>query len=212
MNFDDLKAAWNNESDNNINIPQNLESLKEAQSPVDKVKKNLRMEFWLNIVFLVIFIALPFFYNRLTPMSTVLYYTLLLTMLMPMSYYLVNFYKFYGRINHLSINTKDSLNEVYFELKHFIEIYKVMQHFISPTCLLLGLIMGLGHKTGKVLDKIADATITQHDGIILITILIVSFSTLMTLFFIYVKWYINCLYGKHLKELENIREELKEIE
>ncbi|POY35671.1 hypothetical protein C3K47_14865 [Solitalea longa] len=212
MNFDDLKAAWNNDLDDSINIPQNLESLKGAQSPIEKVKKNLRLEFWLYVAFYVIFIALPFVTNRLTPVSTVVYYTLLLTMFMPMAYYTANFYKFYGRLNRLSFTTKDSLDEAYFELKHFTEIYTVMQHFIAPTCFLLGLLAGLGQKAGKTLDKIVGVAYLQHDGIIILSILLISFITLMIGFIIYIKWYVNRLYGKYLNELNAIRKELKETE
>lgn len=210
MNFDDLKSAWNSDSGNNIEIPKNLESLKEAQSPIDKVKKNLRMELWLNAAFLVIFFALPFMVDRLIPMSTILYYTILIMTIMPMGYYFINFYKFYGRINKLTFDTKSNLDNAYFELKHFTEIYKVMQHFISPNFFLLGFILGIGPKIGKMLEKLVTVKDFDNDGLILGAIILGAFLLGLTGFFFYINAYINYLYGKHLKQLEKIRESLKE--
>lgn len=210
MNFDDLKSAWNSDSGNNIEVPKNLESLKEAQTPIDKVKKNLRLELWLNAAFLVIFFALPFMVDRLTPMSTILYYTILIMTIMPMGYYFVNFYKFYGRINKLTLDTKSNLDNVYFELKHFTEIYKVMQHFISPNFFLLGFILGIGPKIGKMLERLLTVKDFHNDGLILGAIILSAFLLGLTGFFFYINAYINYLYGKHLKQLEKIREGLKE--
>ncbi|AFD08337.1 hypothetical protein [Solitalea canadensis] len=210
MNFDDLKSAWNNDSDNNIEVPKNLDSLKGAQSPIDKVKKNLRSEFWLNVVFIILFFALPFIIDRLVPMSTVLYYTILILTALPMTYYLINFYKFYGRINKLEVSTKDSLNEVYFELKHFIEIYKVMQHFISPNFLLMGFIIGIGPKVGKLLDKLVTIKDLHSDGVWLGVVILGAFIVVMVGFYFYINAHIKYFYGKYLTELGKIRDELKE--
>lgn len=208
MNFDDMQAAWNKDSGSKIEIPQRLSSLKNANSPIEKVKKHIRIEMWMNLTAMIVFILLPLFTTRLTSGSAILFYTLLLATLMPMGYYFSNFYKFYSRLNKNDLNTKTALDDAYFELKNNIEMYKVMQHFITPNLFIAGFIFGIGPKMQKLLDKLTSIKTMDQSGILMLCILILTFIVFMVGFYFYIRWHVNFLYGKYLKELGQIRDEL----
>ena len=41
MNFDKLQEQWNQEN-NEVSLPQNLDKIKEAHNPIDKVRRNMK--------------------------------------------------------------------------------------------------------------------------------------------------------------------------
>lgn len=210
MNFDDMRSAWQQDAGNHIQLPDNMETLKKAQSPIDSVKKNIRGDMWISIVFYTIYFALPFFTSRLTPQSQVFYYTMLLMTLMPIAYYFRNFYKFYGRLNNLDLNTSSNINDAYYDLRYSIEMYKAMHHFITPNMFLLGFVIGVGPKIDKLFKVLHGISNLETKGLITGGILLVVIAGLMIGFFYYIKYAANLKYGKYLKQLGEIRDSLEE--
>ena len=45
MDFNDIQNAWNNEKTENVVVPNNLEKIQSANTPLDKIKRNLKREF-----------------------------------------------------------------------------------------------------------------------------------------------------------------------
>ena len=45
MDFNDIQSAWNNENTKNVVVPTQLEKVQKANTPLDKIKKNLKNEF-----------------------------------------------------------------------------------------------------------------------------------------------------------------------
>ena len=210
MNFDDMKSAWQQDSGGDIELPDQLETIKKAKSPVQKVKKNIRMEMWGYLILTILFFILPFLSQRLIPQTQVFYYTILILTLLPMIFYFYNFYKFYGRLNQLELNTKENVEDAYFDLRYSIEIYTVMQHFTIPNFMLLGFVFGVGKAIEGLLEKLFDfgglalneKALLLGFGLILLLILIGGFYLTRIL--------VRATYGKYLNELKEIRESLKE--
>ena len=44
MDFNDIQNAWNNEKAENVILPSNLEKIQSANTPLDKIRKNLKNE------------------------------------------------------------------------------------------------------------------------------------------------------------------------
>ena len=55
MDFNDIQNAWNNEKTGNVVLPDNLEKIHSANTPLDKIRKNLRCEFLWQTFSIVIF-------------------------------------------------------------------------------------------------------------------------------------------------------------
>jgi hypothetical protein len=43
FNFEDLKKEWNDQ-ESTVEIPQDLNRIKAAQTPIDKIRKNIKFE------------------------------------------------------------------------------------------------------------------------------------------------------------------------
>ena len=210
MNFDDMRSAWQQDASNDIKLPDNMETLKRAQSPVESVKKNIRGELWISLSFYTIYFALPFFTNRLTPQTQVFYYTLLIMTLMPIGYYFRNFYKFYGRLNNLELNTSSNIDDAYFDLRYSMEMYKAMHHFITPNMFLLGFVFGVGPKIDKLFKTLHGIKDFETQGLITGGVLFLVILGITIGFFYFIRYATNLKYGKYLKQLGEIRDSLKE--
>lgn len=210
MNFDDIKLAWQQDAGNDIKLPDNMETLKRAESPIEKVKKNIRGEMWMSLCFYSIFFALPFITNRLTPQTQVFYYTLLIMTLMPITYYFRNFYKFYNRLNKLELNTSSNIDDAYFDLRYSIEMYNAMHHFITPNMFLLGFVIGVGPKIDKLFKTLHSIKYLAPKGLMVGGVLFLVIALVMLGFFYFIRYASKAKYGKYLNELGQIRESLKE--
>ena len=54
MDFNDIQSAWNNENTKNVVVPTQLEKVQQANTPLDKIRKNLKNEFIYQIVSIVV--------------------------------------------------------------------------------------------------------------------------------------------------------------
>jgi hypothetical protein len=42
MDFNDIQSAWDNDNNENVVLPNNLEKIQTANTPLDKIKRNLK--------------------------------------------------------------------------------------------------------------------------------------------------------------------------
>jgi len=211
MNFEDMQSAWQQDEGTNIELPDQLEKIKRATSPVEKVKKNIRFESWTYLIFIVLFFFLPVMYDQLPPLAKVFYYTLLIMTLMPMAYYFYNFYKLYGRLNKLELNTKSNVEEAYFDLRYSLEIYKVMHHFISPNLFLLGFVYGAGKSIEKLMQDLLNFGSLSTDKHLFLFAVCAVILLFFVGYFFFIKWVLHYYYGKYLDELKDIKDSLNEV-
>ena len=85
MDFNDIQSAWNKDNKENIVLPTNLEKLKSANMPIDKVRKNLRFEFVIQTIALISFGFIPMI-NRF-PASMITPYYLIYAIMVAISIY-----------------------------------------------------------------------------------------------------------------------------
>ncbi len=115
MDFNDIQSAWKNEKPENVILPTNLEKLKSANMPLDKIKKNLKNEFIYQIISIVFIGFVPFIYNF--PENAFAPFICCFSIFVAVCiYYLVKLYLFYKRLNKTTLNTKDSFYETYFDI------------------------------------------------------------------------------------------------
>ena len=63
MDFNDIQNAWNNEKTDNVVIPDNLEKIQLVNTPLDKIKRNLKREFKYQIVCIALLGFIPLVYD-----------------------------------------------------------------------------------------------------------------------------------------------------
>ncbi|AZA81126.1 hypothetical protein C1637_00660 [Chryseobacterium lactis] len=201
MNFDQLKEQWNNEA-SDINIPNTIEQLKESKHPVATIQKNMKKEFPLQILSIILIAFFPFMLKF--PSSQYLIYYVSYTMMVVISsYYMFGFYKFYKQAEFYTGNTKNSLWKIYHELRLNMERYQSFGFLLLPHFLIaIGLmIYNLLAEKGKSLATLSD--IMQVS--VIIGALIGTFAYVASIVF-----YTKLIYGQSAKKLENILNEMDE--
>jgi hypothetical protein len=201
MDFNDIQSAWNNDKPENIVLPANLEKLKSANMPLDKIRKNLKNEFVYQMVSIVIIGFVPFIHDF--PANAIAPFYLLFSIFVAVCiYYLVKLYVFYRRLGKTTLSTKDSLYETYFDIRLNMELYKTFGFALIPFAILF--LLGLMYyETPEFFTKGLNST-----PFLVATFSIVIFSILFM--GLALEWWVYYFYGKYAKEMRKVIDELKE--
>ena len=198
MNIDDLKNTWND--DVSEETPEiSIEHKNRINLPLEKIRKNMRMEFWstfgiLIFGFLVVWIPVPE-----APFKFKFYLTVLLfSMVIVVSFFFSKFFKLYKDISNPMMKTYDGLKD----LKHQFDLNK--QYYLSfmlsfvpfLVCEMIIVIEFLPHRKPLSDFKIA------------VTIISALAIGLFGLFLLGKYWY-KGFYGKYVNQIENLLNELK---
>lgn len=203
MDFNDIQNAWNNEKTENIILPNNLEKIHSVNTPLDKIRKNLKNEFTYQIISIVFVGIVPLIYQFPSKMTT-LYYLLFSLYVAVCIFYLVKFYSFYKRLNNVTLKTKDSLYETYFDIRLNMELYKTFGFALTPF-LILYLAGLLYFEFSKIPGFIANE-FTNNQLIALFSIVVFS----MLFMGVVLEWWVHKFYGKYAQEIRKVIDELKE--
>ena len=194
MNFDELQQQWQNEE---VSVPEvSLEYQGKLNNPLDKIRKNMKMEFWSNFI---TFIALFIFFFTFDNLKLKTYAIILtITALLVSVFYYLKFFSLYKEIYFQNFNTKDSLKT----LMHQFELNK--QYYVSYYIAFVPIIVC----SYIILFEYLPTYQHQKDFAF---ILFFGFTVFFGILFLYLigKWWFNYFYGKHIKQIENILNELK---
>lgn len=203
MDFNDIQNAWNNEKTENVVFPDNLEKIKSANTPLDKIRKNLRNELIGQTLAMLVIGLTPYIFHF--PEKWILPFYLFYSIAFAVSvYYLLKLYFFYKRLNNIALKTKDSLYETYFDIRLNMELYKTFGFALTPFMVLF--IIGVWYNK-----------ISQHPGFDVANFtnrqLISAFAGIATsiLFMgLAMEWTVHYSYGRYAKEIKKVIDELKE--
>lgn len=201
MNLDELKSAWNKENTSDVSVPECVQQLKKARHPLDKLKRNMKNEWFMQLAAIIALAFIPqiqHIHASLYPF----YYATYSVLVIVSAYYLSRFRNFYTHITHYSGDTKDSLTEIYYEFRLNIERYHSFGFLLLPFCLVWLAIYIHSDllKQGKSLASLSGDTRMQLLGLVIFIILLLVSAILG-----WTKYY----YGKYLKQLKAVIDELK---
>jgi len=203
MDFKDIQSAWDNDNPNNVKLPTQLEKLQTAHTPLDKIRKNLKNEFFYQIIAIVFCGFAPFMHGF--PASAVVPYYLLFSLFTAVSiYYLAKLFFFYKRLNKTTLNTKDSLYETYFDIRLNMELYKTFGFALTPFVVLF--------LVGFVFYKNPDAVMVMSGEFKSSVLFGLFFAVVFAILFmgLALEWWVHFFYGKYAKEIRKVIDELKE--
>lgn len=203
MDFDEIQNAWNNDKPKNVVLPHNLEKIQSANTPLDKIKKNLKTEFYYQILSIVFIGTVPLIGN-LPPKWTFFYYLIFSLFVAVCVYYLIKLYFFYKRLNNTTLTTKDSLYETYFDIRLNMELYKTFGFALTPFLVLY--LLGLYYYSFSKIPGFFDHEFSngQLVGFFLIVVFGVLFMGIS------LEWWVHKFYGKFASEIRKVIDELKE--
>ncbi|UTX47093.1 hypothetical protein [Chryseobacterium sp. MA9] len=201
MNFDQLKEQWNKE-DSDVHIPDTIEQLKESKHPIEKIQKNMKREFPMQILAIILIAFFPLQF-KFPSSQYIIYYVSYTMMVVISSYYLLGFYKFYKQTELYTGNTKNSLWKIYHELRLNMERYQSFGFLLLPHFLVtIGLVIyNTMQEQGKSLTEL---TASHQQGLI-IAVLLGTLGVITSI----VLW-TKYIYGGSAKKLENILNEMDE--
>ena len=191
MNFDKLQQQWQKEE---VSTPEiSLEHQHKINNPLQKIRKNMKMEIWLNIFSLILLIPLSKVFSE----NPFLRWTMMMVFFFIIFFFTFKFYLFYIKTKDYSIDTLNNLLEIKFELRTLKELYQA--YYVSSIPFFMGMLfLFLGqHDFFKYEDLI------MHYAPF-----IVFFSIVALVIGIGVWWFEN-YYGKYINQIENILNELK---
>lgn len=203
MDFNDIQNAWKNEQTENVVLPNNLEKIQSANTPLDKIRKNLKNEFIYQIISIVLIGLIPLSLHF--PAKGLVLFYLLFSLFMAVSvYYFIKFYFFYKRLNTITLKTKDSLYETYFDIRLNMELYKTFGFALTPFLILY--LIGLFYYEFSKIPGFFAEEFTNYQLAGLFSIVVFS----MLFMGIALEWWVHKFYGKHAKEIKKVIDELKE--
>jgi len=206
MNFDDIKSAWNNDHDDSkVVIPSSVDQLKSVQMPVEKLRKNMQLEFYVQFASLILIAFLPnIFY--LSPVMVAPFYAIYLVILAVSAHYFYKFYLFYKRLHTNTLSSKDNLYALYYEAKLNIEMYKAYTYMLFPFALIIG-VMYMVSDGGSEMTKVLEKAMVNKGIAIGIAI---TFVMLILMIMTLTESWIKQSYGKYLKQIGQVLEQFKE--
>lgn len=210
FNFDDFKKQWK-EQESSVPIPEDLNKLKKAQTPIDKIRKNIKIELFL-MVFSVIFLTIVPFISlyQINGISELVYFIVLFLLIISAIPYYRSFYSYYKNTKHKTFNSYRSISAIYYELKNTIRLYKTINYLLIPYGFILFFIVLSKGKSEKIFEfimNLPDSFTPENYGYFAALALVILFTILAIIF---VGIWASIFYGKHLKTLEHILEQFED--
>lgn len=206
MNFDKLQEQWNQEN-NEVSLPQNLDKIKEAHNPIDKVRRNMKFDLISQAVLTVLIGFVPYIKRNEWDFQSISIFAFFYVLMVGfMLYYTLKFYRFYKQSYNLSYDSRKNLMWFAYELRLFIELYRALTFIMMFLGMALGLYFGMHfNTTGQDIFHLKDADFLKLFGVLFFMV-----AFLLGLVVLFMEFVINHYYGKYYKKIKNILNQLDE--
>jgi uncharacterized membrane protein len=202
MNFNEIQDAWDNTKgqDEDLNL-LNL-SLKNANQPIDSIRKNMKNELYYQLA-AIIMIALFPIYFKTSGNALILFYTIFALLLVISFYYFYRFYLLFRSMHNYTANLRENLQELYFEIRLHLEMYKSFSFLLLPfVFFLMGIIVfakkGTEAQPVPRMEDGADWLFYPIIGVVM-TIIVIGLTN----------WWVTYFYGKYADRIKKTLDELK---
>lgn len=196
MNIDDLKNAWN--EDNSLDTPEiNTEQKKKIHLPLEKMRKNMRMEFWST--FALFIFGFFIVYSCGAPFKFKFYMGILLASMVCVTFFFFSkFFQLYKEMTDPVMKTLESLKDLLYQLdlnkQYYLSFYLTFVPFL--VCELI-IVMEFIPRPQPLSDtKIA-------------SILIGTLAVGLFALFSFGSFWFQRLYGKHIQQIRTLLNELE---
>jgi len=197
MNIDDLKNTWNEDNSLEETPEISIEQKNKLNMPLEKIRKNMRMEFWSTVGIFIFAFALIAVSPG--PFKFKFYITILIASMVFVTFFFYSqFFKLYKNVSDTVMNTSDGLRD----LLHQFDLNK--QYYFS---FYLAFVPFLVCEVIIVLEFIpwpVPLPDLKIAGILIGTMVIA-----MPMLFLMGKYWFKVFYGKYIKQIENLFLELK---
>lgn len=197
MNFDDIKKSWDSQD---ISVPKLTEEALVSSMdrlPLDRIRKNTLKDIILQSVSVVGIAFFPQLYN-MPAENTVMFYAVYFLFAVVSFYYIIKMAMFYRTSSTFEMNSRDSLYEVYFHARMYVQLYENFCFSLAPF-----VIFFIPFFMGFTLDKM----IPLFTNVFFVT----YFIGLCLFVFILSHYWIKRLYGRYLKQMKETLDQFKAL-
>ena len=197
MELDHIKNIWDSEQISDT--PKiSIEKQKEIHLPLEKIRKNMRNEFW-STAAIFLFIILFFVVSDMYIFRFKVYIiTLVSAQMLITSFYFFKFFNLYKNLTVVGLSTTDSLKDLCFQFKlneqYYLSFYISFVPFV--VCEMLIMFEFLPN-----LKKMVGVDF-------IFTFLGICIFTLLLLYFVGMLWF-KKFYGKYISQIMQITKDLK---
>lgn len=210
MNFEDLKNKWDKQEIEPMNIAADVWQ-KRTNTAIDKVRKNMRMDFWAGIVMFTLvlsaIIITPMFIELQTIFLTVLW-LFFIVMTAISSFFIVKFVRFYRSSYNLVYDSYHNLMWFYYELRYFVDFYQAFA-FVS---LNLGIGAGLtiGFIAGTMKRYAGQETAVSQGAEAIGIVGLIALIVFVIIGWFFLRFMVEAMYGRYLKQIKKNLDDLLE--
>ena len=196
MEIDQLKNIW--DKDEVSETPEiAMEKQKEIHLPLERIRKNMRFEFWSTAVLFLLIIVFFLFKDMYIFKFKVYVITLVSAQMLVTSFYFFKFFNLYKNLTAVDFNTADSLRD----LRHQFELNE--QYYLSFYISFVPFVI-----CEMLLIFEFTPNLKSIEGIeFILTFLGLSIFTLGLLYFVG-KWWFKRYYGKYISQIKAISDNL----
>ena len=196
MDLDNLKSLWNKE-DVSKTPEISREKQRQIHHPLERIRRNMRYEFWSTIIMLPIILVVIWFFPL--PFRFTLYIEILvMSMAIVTAFFFTKFFKLYKEISNPALGTLDALKD----LLHQFELNK--QYYVS---FYLSFVPFFVCEMIIVLEFIPQTHDYSNTVLAMVFIGSVAFGLTMV-YFIGMAWFKH-FYGKYIRKIEILVAEMK---
>ncbi|SEN05349.1 hypothetical protein SAMN05421856_1136 [Chryseobacterium taichungense] len=197
MNIDELKNTWNQDDSFDETPEISMEQKHRINLPLEKIRKNMRMEFWSTIAMFVFAFAVIALSPGLFKFK--FYISILIASMVFVTFFFYSqFFKLYNNMSNPLMKTYDSLKDLLYQFQlnkqYYLSFYLSFVPFLVCEIII-------------VLEFIPRSV--PLSNLQVATTLIGTMVITMPLLFIIGKWWFNKFYGKYILQVENLVNELK---
>ncbi|WP_027388197.1 hypothetical protein [Chryseobacterium gregarium] len=197
MNIDELKNAWN-EDDSLAGTPEiSMEQKKTIHLPLEKIRKNMRMEFWST--FALFIFGFFIVYSCQAPFKFKFYMGILLASMVCVTFFFFSkFFQLYKEMTDPVMKTSESLKDLLYQFdlnkQYYLSFYLTFVPFL--VCELI-IVMEFIPRPQPLSDtKIA-------------SVLIGTLAVGLFALFAFGSFWFKRLYGKHIQKIRTLLNELE---
>lgn len=201
MNFDELQKQWNTQPEQDVKLTDDLHKLKEANLPIDKVRKTMKKDFFFQLTSIPLLLTFPYFSSIPSEKEPILWWIILcicVTILIPMMY----LFRFYKKSYKMEYSSLKNINWFYYNYKFSIDLFKIYSYIILTLMVMFLGVLFLGNVEPEKLAQIQTSSTFYITIVILLAVYVGVCFLLLTL-------WINLLYKKPLMQLKEILDELE---
>ncbi len=204
MNIEDFQSAWEKEGADSKPLNPVLEKLQRAHQPLDRIRFNMRKELICQSIAIVTMGFWPVFF-RFNYEFSIFYYSIFALLVVITVYYFARFYQFFKDIHNYSASSKDSLYELYYEIRLNMEAYKSYSFLLVPFAIVAAMLIVFNSKMQKNpgMPLMDSSDWVKYPLVVVVMVAFIIWATH--------RW-VDHFYGKHAKQIRKLLDELKETD